>query len=75
MLMYLLASRMGYYGLMLLTWPGLAGIYAFLWLLCRQESKSTPATAMVFTIAASISGLFVPTLLPWERGDAFSPTD
>jgi hypothetical protein len=58
-LMYLLASLAGYYGLMLLTWAGLAGFYTFLWLLCRQEGKSTPATVMVFTIAASFSGLFV----------------
>lgn len=58
-LMYLLVGWMGYYGLMLLTWAGLAGFYTFLWLLCRQEEKNTQVTVMVFTIAASFSGMFI----------------
>ena len=59
LLAYLLASRLGYYGLMLLTWVGLAGFYMFLWLLVRKEAKSSQAVMMVFTIAASLSGPFI----------------
>jgi hypothetical protein len=59
LLMYLLASRLGYYGLMLLTWAGLAGFYTFLWLLCKREGKNAQITVMVFTIAVSFSGMFV----------------
>ena len=59
LLAYLLATRLGYYGLMLLTWAGLSGFYVFLWLLVQKEAKSSQATVMVFTIAASLSGPFI----------------
>jgi hypothetical protein len=57
LLAYLLSS--GYYGLILLTWTGLAGFYVFLWLLVQKEAKSSQAAVMVFTIAASLSGPFI----------------
>jgi len=46
--LYLLTSRLGYCGPVLLTWVGLAGFYTFVWFLCRREEKRLLTTVTAF---------------------------
>jgi len=53
--LYLLVSRFGYWGAVLLTWAGLAGFYTFVWLLCLQEQRRTVVSVSAFLSVVLLS--------------------